>query len=224
MKSIVTFAFTFVCLSTFGLYPSFGQSVAERAASLKEWRTQCGDPDPDLQVAYVEAALATKDVAIQRICLRQTLQSDHANVVNLGLRAAIASMSQISLAVKIPVKLQAAITEADEDEDKLNNIGRWDIYRLYSIVQSGLIFTVSKASINSNVLTLQPLVDLTKPEKDYSGVATIIGTKLAWQGRTRIAHNNRSCRLSMSIVGDGQLQGEFQCEDWWPIPVTAMLM
>lgn len=71
-------------VSMVGTTASFAQDAAERAGQLKTWREQCSDPDPDLRLAYIEAAIASGDAAVMRICVRQSLESDDADIRNLG--------------------------------------------------------------------------------------------------------------------------------------------
>ena len=88
------------------------ENADERAGQLKTWRQQCADPDVDLRSAYIEAAIASKDVVVVRICVRLALESNDADIRNLGLRAAIASISQLTFAVTIPPELAQAYEDA----------------------------------------------------------------------------------------------------------------
>ncbi|MEW7009646.1 hypothetical protein [Lentilitoribacter sp. EG35] len=104
MKHVV-FVFGLVLAFFIQSYAAFSQSAEERAGELKNWREQCNHPDPDLRLAYLEAALETNDASINRICVRLALKSDNADLRNLGLRAAIASFDQITFEVDMPLEL-----------------------------------------------------------------------------------------------------------------------
>jgi len=98
---------------------ALAQNANDRAGDIKLWRDQCNDSDPDLRTAYVEEAIATKGTTIKRICVRLAMESSDDDVRNLGLRAAIAMLKEISFKVEIQPELQQYISDAGDDKKKL---------------------------------------------------------------------------------------------------------
>jgi hypothetical protein len=221
----------------FGLWPLFGtcfvllaalsseaagQSATERAGSLKVWREQCNDPDIDLRIAYVEQAIESGDVTIQRICARLALESDDADIRNLGLRAAIASLSQISFDVEMPSELAAAYRDAGDDEKEINEIDGWYLARDYAHLRTGLVFLVERADVNLGTSKWYPLVALTGKDDRRVGNATIIGSDLTWIGSARLSAE--ACKLDVQLEPGSMLVGTFQCERLSPFPVRAKVL
>ena len=203
-------------------FPVQAQTAEDRAGELKAWREQCSDPDADLRLAYLEAALETADVSIIRICVRQSLESDNADIRNLGLRAAIASIDQLAFEVEIPPALDKALKAADDDDDKLDEIYGWYVYRDWLLLKTGLVITVDDAELATGKSVWYPMVNRTEPSESYSGKATIIGDKVTWVGSASL--NRNDCRLSLSLAAGPVLEGELQCSDITPFHVTAKLL
>jgi hypothetical protein len=199
------------------------QTVAERAGELKTWREQCNDPDPDLRLAYVEAALATGDASIQRICIRIALESGNADIRNLGLRAAIARLDQITFAVEIPAELKAAYDEAGNDRKKLDKIERasWSA-RNYATIQNGLTFILEDASVTSSSSSWYPLGGVAEKSENYQGKAVITGDAIDWVGNASLGRSWK-CRLHVVLAAGGILEGKLQCANHVAFPVSAKL-
>ncbi len=213
-----------LCALIFIVLPSaaLAQTVEDRAGELKAWREQCSDPDPDLRLAYLEAAIATDDASIQRICVRQSLESDNADIRNLGLRAAMGAIDQLTFTVQIPPQLEKALKDAGSNEDKLDDIYRWYVYRDWAALRTGFVVAISDASIESAGSTWSPLVNLTKVDDDYEGKATIVGDHVTWVGSAYLSR--RDCHLTLSLQTGPSLAGELQCGDIAPFPVSAKLL
>jgi len=211
----------FLCLSA---SMALAQSTAlERAGEIKAWRDQCNHPDPDLRLAYLEAALETKDESIERICIRSALKNDNNDVRNLGLRAAIASFDQLSFDVEMPPQLAKYIEEADGDSDRLNEIGDWYITQDYNVIQNGMVFEIKGASVSKGQSTWFPLGGRSNSHKNLQGEATIVGERLRWIGLAKLARD-WTCTLDVGLNAAGELEGFFQCRDLWPFPVKASLL
>lgn len=198
------------------------QTAADRAGELKVWREQCSDPDPDLRLAYIEAAIGTKDTAIIRICARQSLESDDADTRNLGLRSALASMDQIRFEVEMPERLANALAEAGDNESKLAEIGRWYIRQDWQGLQGGLVFEIDKADMIKGSSVWFPVVNRSARHDNYTGKASIIGDTVTWVGAANLA--TTSCTLTATLVSGPALQGELLCVQGEPFPVTAKLL
>lgn len=199
------------------------QDATERAGEIKAWREQCSHPDPDLRLAYLEAALKTKDASIERICVRLALQSDNADIRNLGLRAAIARFDQLSFDVKMPERLAEAIEEADGDKDRLAEISKWYITKDYNHIQHGMVFELKKADVTSGQSTWYPLGSMSNAIDRYVGKAVVTGDRIRWTGYTNL-YEQRTCTVDVQLTQSGTLQGAIQCDDLWPIPVSASLL
>ncbi|MDD4702166.1 MAG: hypothetical protein PHI96_08095, partial [Desulfovibrio sp.] len=107
------FVFVFSSGST-----ALGADAQDRAGELQTWREQCADPDPDLRLAYLENAIANGDVSVLRICIRLALQSDNADIRNLGLRAAITATPRITFMPTMPKALEQAYKRTGDNEQK----------------------------------------------------------------------------------------------------------
>tara|TARA_R110002050_G_scaffold80294_4_gene171783 strand:- start:31 stop:654 length:624 start_codon:yes stop_codon:yes gene_type:complete len=199
------------------------QDAQERAGELKAWREQCNHPDPDLRLAYLEAALETNDASIERICVRLALQSDNADIRNLGLRAAIAQRDQIFFEVSIPPQLQAEYDRAVDDRDRLKEMSGWYIVQDYNTIQSGLVFDIKNSSINSSQSDWLPLGGRSRSDDRYRGKASIVGDTITWQGNAYLARD-WTCTLYVRLNNAAALEGTFQCRDLWPYPVSASLL
>ncbi len=217
---------TAVCLVVAGMMATkaTAQTAEERAASLKTWRAQCADPDPTLRLAYLEAAIATTDLSIQRICIREALENDDADVRNLGLRAALATMNKIAFETWMPPKLDAAYKQAGNDEDKLREINRYNIVRTYDVVRNGLVFDIKSASITSGQSVWYPLATRDRAHDNYRGDALVVGSKLTWHGAMDLGGYKSSCTLAVVLTTGAVLEGALQCDRQWAIPVAAPLL
>ena len=198
------------------------ENTEERAGQLKTWRQQCADPDVDLRTAYIEAAIASKDVAVVRICVRLALESNDADIRNLGLRAAIASISQLTFAVTIPPELAQAYEDAGDDADALDKIARYYITPIYQSTKNGLVFEIKKADVTTGTSIWYPLANLTETNERYKGQATVIGDKVSWVGSADFTKSD--CEFHVHLAEGAQLEGNFQCSDLWKIPVSATLL
>lgn len=212
------------CLTaTAAFQPSLAQPAAERAGQLKDWRNACTDPDPDLQLAYLEAAIATGDTAIIRICVREALESDNADILNLGLRAALASAPRITFQTSIPPELKKEYDNAGKDKEKLNQISHYYINGTWLDLRPGLTFEVTDAKIESSTATWTSLVDSNKPDERNKGISRITGTRVTWQGQVA-AGRTWTCILDAELVAGQKLQGELSCPKQWAIPVSLKLL
>lgn len=199
------------------------ETVLERAGEIKAWRDQCNSPDPDLRLAYLEAALKKNDASIERICIRSALQSDNADIRNLGLRAAVASLDEITFDVKMPAKLAAALEEAEDDEDRQREISDWYISQDYFKIQNGLVFEVTKADVTKGQSVWFALGGRSSAHKNYQAKAIIVGDRIRWHGDMHLARD-WVCTLDVGLTDAGTLEGEVQCDRHWPFPISAPLL
>lgn len=200
-------------------------AVQARAASLQTWREQCSDPDPDLRLAYVESAIASKDASVQRICIRLALQSDNADIRNLGLRAAIAAIPQITFMPTMPKSLEAELRKGADDDNFMSKVKNSSPSRLYDATQNGLKMCSDNAEVGKNTFlwnTLAANVDL---RKDYYFKATIIGSKINWSGYVAIPDGNPLiCTVNVALTREGKLAGKLSCNGTPPMDIIADLL
>lgn len=207
---------TLTLIAAFSL-PALAQEKArERAGEIKAWREQCSHPDPDLRLAYLEAALELDDASIERICVRLALQSDNADIRNLGLRAAIASFEQLTFDVEIPPQLAAAIEEGKDVHD-------WYIARDYTHIRNGVTFEIKKADVTKGQSIWFPFGSRSNAHDSYQGMATVVGETIRWTGSMYLARE-WPCTLDVTLNDQGRLEGEMQCSNHWPYPVSASLL
>lgn len=202
--------------------PVAAQVATDRAGEIKTWRDQCADPDIDLRTAYIEQAIATSDTAIIRVCLRQALESDDADIRNLGLRAALASISQITFEVTMPPELEKAYAEAKSNDKKVADIDRYLVSTNYRVIKQGLIFVIDGADVSAGTSKWYPLAGFDAINDIYTGTTQIIGDKLNWVGKAYL--QDSPCTLSVRLTSGAQLGGLFQCGQEWAFPVTAQLL
>lgn len=200
-----------------------GQSAADRAGELKTWREQCSDPDPDLRLAYVEAALESEDASVARICIRQSLDSANADIRNLGLRAALAAADRITFAVTPPATLAKALQEAKGDAKKLGELERSHEMRHWRVLQSGLTVEIDEADLKSGTSKWHPLAGLGERHKSYVGQATVTGDAVNWVGRVALPLPN-DCIMNLALSEGSTLSGVFKCGQLEPFPVSASLL
>jgi hypothetical protein len=202
--------------------PALAQDATERAGELKAWREQCSDPDIDLRTAYLEAAIESADVAVIRICVRQSLMSDDADIRNLGLRAALASVNQLLFEVTMPEEVAAAYKKAGKDEKQLNEISAWFMIRDWNSLRAGLTVAVEGAEVASGTSTWYPLVNRSSMSDNSKGTAAIVGDQVNWTGSMYLS--NSDCTMNLKLSENGTLDGVMLCARNVPFPVSASLM
>lgn len=198
------------------------QDATERAVELKTWREQCNDPDTDLRTAYLEAAIESADVAIIRICVRQSLMSDDADIRNLGLRAALASVDQLLFEVTMPEEVEAAYKKAGKDEKQLREISDWFMIRDWNSLRAGFGVAVEGGEVATGTSTWYPLANRSEASDNYKGRAAIIGDKVNWTGS--MAVSNTDCSMNLKLSDTGTLDGVLRCSRNIPFPVSASLL
>ena len=67
-----------------------------------------------------------------------------------------------------------------------------------------------------------PMAGLTTRGDKEVGTASVIGDEIAWAGDASLHYG--TCKLSVSLMPGGVLEGTFQCSDQWPFPVRGRLI
>lgn len=199
------------------------QTAADRAGELKTWREQCSDPDPDLRLAYVEAALESKDVSVARICIRKSLDSENADIRNLGLRAAIAAADRLTFAVKPTETLAKALQESKGDTRELAELERSYEMRHWRVLQSGLTIEIDEADLKDGTSKWYPVTGLAARHDHFIGQATVTGDRINWVGRINLQAPN-DCIMNLVLSEGSSLTGVFKCGHLDPFPVSASLL
>lgn len=220
----LAFALSLACFNQPAFAGDPQPEAQARAASLQTWREQCSDPDPDLRLAYVEAAIATKDASVQRICVRLALQSDNADIRNLGLRAAIASTPQITFMPTMPKRLEAELRKGADDENFMKKVKETPTSRLYDAIQNGLKMCSDNAEVGKNSFLWNTLAVNTDMHKDQYFKATVIGSTINWSGLVQHYYGYFRCTVNASLTRDGKIAGKINCEDCQPMDIIADLL
>lgn len=207
--------------------PSLAQAAnqapaTDRAAAIKIWREQCNDPDYDLRLAYIEQAVATEDVSIQRVCIRAAVESDNSDIKNLGLRAAMTATEKIYFDVELPPKTQRALKKAENNAKARQGLERSPVNVHYQWIQNGVIFTIQNPDINKGSSEWLSLARNSAVDERCKGNANIIGDRIKWTGVVFL-NGFVSCDLNVQLTPGPQLKGSLQCENMLPYPVTADL-
>ena len=221
----LAFALSLVCFNQ-PVFAGDPQPEAQaRAASLQTWREQCSDPDPDLRLAYVEAAIATKDASVQRICVRLALQSDNADIRNLGLRAAIASTPQITFMPTMPKSLEADLRKGADDENFMKKVKDSLTSKLYTVIQNGLKMCSDNAEVGKNSFLWNSLASNVELRKENASKAVIIGSNINWSGTVNSLYGSSlNCTINVTLTREGKLAGTLNCNDVAPMNIIADLL
>jgi hypothetical protein len=203
---------------------AYAQSAAEGAAEIKVWREQCDDSDVDVRQAHISHALKTAPTVVKRICVRQALESDNADIRNLGLRAAISMLPRLMFAVAEPEVLVRGKAEAARDPRKMRDYQGWYATRDFGAIGSGLVFEIDSAELERGVSKWYPLVDLSSRNERYAGQANIVGNQLNWIGSANMPSNQVACQLNVALGTGATLRGVFKCGRSEPFAVSAKLL
>lgn len=211
---------------------SAAETPEDRIGKIKQWKSDCAEEDADLRLAYVEAAIATEDPAIMRICNRLALQSDNADIRNLGLRASLASMEQIVFTPAMPDTLKKVAEKADADEaTKAAILSCGDNtspdYKIWHSISTGIPFVIEEGKVNDSSFKWTALVNTAKTYDDYSGNAIIVGSNLSWTGQfysiNKCSGHSHKCSISTSLSESGKLDGTLQCAVGGSFEISADL-
>lgn len=211
-----------VAATGYSAQPAMAQDAMARAGQLKVWREQCADPDIDLRTAYIEEAIATGDTSIIRICVRQALQSDDADIRNLGLRAALGSAKTVTFIPEMSPEYAKALKQAGTDEKKLAEIADWYADRIWKVINTGLTFEVDKADLLGGTAEWFGMVNRGERSDNYRGMATIVGSRVNWTGTLSLSPSE--CSIVADMDAGGELVGSLRCGSVWPFPLRAKLL
>ena len=188
-----------------------------RTAMLQKYREQCTDPNVDLRLANIEAAIQSGDATRKHICVKLALESKENTTRNLGLRGAIASIGKISFVPRIPKDIEEAWSKkGKEKEEALRALGSdHDAYvAFFTSIYGGLVFQIEDATIMDNNSLWYSMIDNKEKEKN-SGMASISGSSITWNGKITYPYSTFTktaiCSLTAQMTNDGTLAGKLSC-------------
>ena len=204
---------------------AFAQTPQERVAQIQEWRENCSDPNPDLRLAYIEAALAESDPTLSRICLELALLSDDPNIRDLGLRAALARAERLIFELEMPAAYQAALESARTDSAREDVKEEWASHAQFmSAMGSRLILLAKDVSPSEPITQWTPLDSDGRPEDSTPITLTVRAGAVEGVGSTRMYRNRLAdVHLDLEITDDGALAGGFVHGAGAPFQVRAEL-
>lgn len=183
------------------------QSPQERVAELREWRANCNDPDPDFRLAYLEAAVASGDASIARVCIAAALASDDADMKDLGLRGALGFAERLNVNFTMPDAyfrdMDAATTESDRNSVRSD----YSTYLyFYERLQGNLTLVKVSYNVNDSSSTWVAIDENGRISEDHPVIAVIRGDRLEVTGETDIGTSG-GMTLDMTVQPDGTLTG-----------------
>ncbi len=211
----------------FGLvFSSFVMAMTpqEKAAAIKEWRANCSDPDPDLRLAYLEAAIETKNQTIARVCIKQGLTSDNADTRNLALRAALASSERLTIQFSMPAAYYAELEKAGSDTTKQQRIKNAHGSNLQAINPiNGLLSLIPKeVNLHSQVSSWYVLGKNTSADDQHTAQFSVVGDTFSGNGGALISFVAKF-NLNLRLNEEGELFGAGKLYNSGELPVNIKL-
>jgi hypothetical protein len=203
---------------------SVAETPQERAAKIKEWRANCSDPDPDLRLAYIEAAIAAANQTVIRTCIKQTLTSDNADVRNLALRAALASSERLTLEFQMPPAYRADLDRAGSDPQKLQRVNSKYAYDLQAVnaTNGSLAIVPRDVDLDGQTSTWYVLGSNTGTEERYLAEFSVIGDTISGNGKTVISFNT-TFNIQLGLNDQGELIGTGKLANSSALPLRIKL-
>lgn len=211
----------------FGLvFSSFVMAMTpqEKAAAIKEWRANCNDPDPDLRLAYLEAAIETKNQTIARVCIKQGLTSDNADTRNLALRAALASSERLTIQFSMPAAYHAELEKAGSDTNKQFKLNaKYGSDTQAMNLNNGLLAIEPKeVDLHSQISSWYVLGTNTGTDDQYTAQFSVVGDTFSGNGGAIVSLVTKF-NLSLSLNEEGELIGSGKLHNSKELPVKIKL-
>ncbi|MCR9196112.1 MAG: hypothetical protein NXH88_15340 [Hyphomonas sp.] len=205
--------------------PAVAQTPLELASQLKEWRAVCTDPDPDVQVGGMLAALNEGDQTIIRVCAGAGLNSDNPDMRNLSLRAVLASLEQIRFGTDMPPELAAAYEATGSDQAKRAELDQTRVASMVRGLAGGVAFHIQESSIESGSADWYSITNRDDVDERYRGRMTLMADRISWEGRVVVFPGTYDvCALSASLTDDAMLAGTLKCGQMEPLPIKVELL
>jgi hypothetical protein len=204
MKTLIT------TLSAAGLIlvgAAQAQSPQERIAEMREWRANCNDPDPDFRLAYLEAAIATGDASVARVCISAALASDDADMRDLGLRGALGLADRLTVEFEMPEAYVQGMAGASTDDDRRQLASSYSNYLYYwGRIQGRLTLVKIAHDITDSDSTWIALDEDGRISENHILSAVVRGDRLAVTGQTDIGTAG-GMTLDLAVQPDGTMRG-----------------
>jgi hypothetical protein len=113
-----------LCIAQSKAAPIHRVDPSARRDQLAEVGQKLADPDPDARAAYMESIVASGDATLIRKAIGLALRSDDATLHNLGLRAFLASVHELTFNVDFPERLKGKIEDAQLDPEAMKSLNQ----------------------------------------------------------------------------------------------------
>ena len=204
--------------------PVVGQDRAERAQELKQWRADCTDPDADLRFATLEAAVATDDRAIRRICMKSALDDDDIEVRRLALALALASAERLVLEFGPSEEMQSALAKAGSKREDVKAV--WSDYGYTAAVLANsegvLVLAPSDVDAPGPVTRWLVIGPNGKAHESYDLTLTQVGSRLDGNGQV-LSGAAYTVTVRLELATGGQLVGIIAAHGGEPFPASISL-
>ncbi len=211
--------------SIFIAAPLHAASAVDRANQIKEWRSNCTDPDSDMRLAWLEASIESDDLIAQRTCAKLALFDSDVEMRRLGVQMALVMNDRLIVRFSESEELLAALKLAGEDKNKIRE------------AESDFGYTHDAFEGLAGSMTLAPKrVSLNAPSSDWmiipnSGVEsesfqmslTVIGDSVSGVG-TASTPTGRSVTLNTQLDETGVLSGYIAFHGGPKFPATIRLL
>lgn len=207
---------------------AFAQTPQERVAQIQEWRENCSDPNPDLRLAYIEAALAESDPTLSRICLELALLSDDPNIRDLGLRAALARAERLIFDLEMPAAYQAAIESAENERAREEVEEQWSQRAEFLSRMGSRLILVAEDVSASQPITQWAALDENGGRRGEAGVTlTVRAGGVDGTGQVTLLYAgyrpHLGVQLDLDVTDDGALAGDLVWASGEPYQARAEL-
>ena len=202
------------------LAPAIAQSAEDRATTLRDWRINCADEDPDIRLIYLEDAISSQGGTIARVCIRSGLKSHDAETRALALRGALTLTDTLSLPFDMPMDYENALNETGGDEDALEELEKtWrDALKPYEGWGGMLTFKAEDVDLfsTSSDWTLK-MYSGRFDERQAPVTAMATGDGLRIDG----VYYGNPVVVNLSIGPNGTLTGDMMFDGEGPFPIVA---
>lgn len=204
---------------------SYAETPQERAAKIKEWRANCDDPDSDLRIAYLEAAIAGKDQTIIRTCIKQTITSDNADVRNLALRAALASSERLTIEFSMPEAYEKDKEAAGDDSKRMRQLKKDYNGSLKALELTNGILSITPKSVEMDKQKSSWFIlgANTNEEDQLVANLSVVGDQVTGNGQANIGYLVK-LSLNLTLNDAGELVGEGKLYHSDSLPMKIKLL
>lgn len=211
------------CLSIPTLHAA---SAVERSNQIKEWRSNCTDPDSDMRLAWLESAIESEDLIAQRTCAKVALFDTDIEMRRLGVQMAIAINDRLIVKIDASEEYRNAMKSAGTDKKKIREVKSDFGYTAKAYETLGGAMTLAAKSVSLMTQTSEWLVvPVTGVESDsYKMSLTLIGDGLSGVGTALTPAGALSVTLNVELNDAGILSGTIGFYGGLLFPATIQLL